>query len=84
MVTKTKHSLYCMKQGSHKKSELYKGSLRDCKRELFGYLCKDADCPGEIETWRALERYCKIRDIPLSFSSKHNVASYDTWSYFID
>ena len=80
----SQHKLYCVKKGSHGLDEICTGSLWVCKHELFEYLCKDADCFGEINTWRALEKYCEKNDIPLSFSPKHDMATFDTWSYFID
>ena len=76
------YKLYCIKPGL-KLSELYKGSLWDCKRELFGYLCKDAGCLGKVHTWQMLKDYCERRDIPLSFSPERDEASYDTWNYVI-
>lgn len=80
----SKHKLYCVKKGSHKLSELCSGSMKQCKTELFEYLCTDADCFGEIYTWQALKKHCEKNDIPISFSPKHDTATFDTWSYFIE
>lgn len=78
------HKLYRKKNGSTELFLICSGSPYKCKSELFDCLCKDANCPHEIKTWRFLKNFCKKYDIHLYISQMHDYATFENWIYFID